>query len=109
VVLLFDVPLSSLAPAQLAALNELVVDRGGSVIVVAGDANALAGYATNPTTQGWLPFAAGAAVPPWRIWPGERPAVRVVPSPYGGRIDALRLGDDADTSDRAWQQLPPLY
>jgi hypothetical protein len=113
VLLLYDVPASALAADQWAAVNRLVSERGGSVVFIAGDSNCPGGYsaATLGSAINLLPFAADSisSPTPWRTWPGEWPAVHILPSSIGTRLDALRLSDDPEPIDRRWQQLPGMF
>jgi hypothetical protein len=108
VVLLFDVAVGSLDTAQWDAVNRLVTERGGSVILAAGDAHLPSEYAAGALTSSLLPYAGGNP-PAWRTWPGERPAFHLTPAPGAMKLDALRLGDSAESPERRWQQLPAFF
>jgi len=107
VIMLFDVAVDSLDAAQWGALSQLVKDRGGSVILVAGDAHLPAEYLQHPAASALLPIIGPA--PAWHISSGDRPGVHVIPSPGTNRVDALRLASGNEPMDRRWQQLPGMY
>jgi hypothetical protein len=64
-------------------------------------------YLQHPAASALLPIAGTPSA--WRISPGDRPGVHIVPSPGTNRVDALRLTSDNEPIDRRWQQLPGLY
>ncbi len=107
VVLLFDVGISSLDAEQWAAMRRLVTDLGGSVILIAGDAHVPGEYLGNPVTAALLPFTSPAPV--WQTWPGERPAVHLTPATLVEKIDAMQLGDEMETNEHRWEQLPAFF
>ncbi|HLL90204.1 MAG TPA: hypothetical protein VK324_12965, partial [Tepidisphaeraceae bacterium] len=106
VVVLADVPAAAVDDAQWDALNQLVAERGGSVIFMPGDVGRLAEYAARPLAQSLLPYRAEVK-PAWRVWPGERSGLRVVPAE--GRADALPLAEAPAESAKRWQALPPVF
>lgn len=108
VLLLFDVATGSLNTAQWDAVNRLVSERGGSAILVAGDAHLPAEYTAGALTSSLLPYA-GANPPAWRTWPGERPSFHLMPARGAMKLDALRLGDDVESPERHWQQMPAFF
>lgn len=105
VLVLSDVPETALDVNQWDAVRALLADRGGSVIVVAGNAFDVANYAHQPIARTLLPFH--DVRPIWKEWPGEQPAFHFVPTPSGER-ELLRLGNDADDV-RQWQELPGVF
>jgi hypothetical protein len=103
-IVLLDVPAEALSRAQWDALEQLVGQRGGSVVVCAGEF-APADYVDDPLTARLLPFGAGQR-PAWRTWPGGGANFRVAPP-------AARNADDADAAGGPdalddWRQLPPI-
>ena len=108
VILLFDVASGSLDTGQWDAVNRLVTERGGSVILIAGDAHLPGEYASTPLTSALLPYPANH-LPAWRTWPGERPAFHFMPAPGAQSLDALKFEEDSESTERRWQQLPPFF
>jgi len=106
-IVLSDIDASVLDAAQWDAISQLVTVRGGSVIVLANDERTLAGYALQPQAANLLPLRSGLRYA-WRTWSGERPTLRVVPSPDAA-ANVLRLDDDEAASRRRWQELPALF
>ncbi|HEY2586378.1 MAG TPA: hypothetical protein VGI81_11495 [Tepidisphaeraceae bacterium] len=104
VLILSDVPVGALDVNQWDAVRTLLMDRGGSVILIAGTTYPLADYAQQPIARTLLPFH--DVRPAWKEWPGEQPAFHFVPTPLGER-EALRLGAGPDA--RRWQELPGVY
>jgi len=100
VVILVDVPAEAIARPQWQAIEQLVRERGGSVILCAGQ-SVPEDYVDDPLTARLLPFGA-AQKPGWRTWPGGEPHFRVAPP-------SSHAGDEADDAPPdAWRQLPPL-
>lgn len=93
VVVLCDVPSAVLSSRQWEALDRLVRQRGGSVILMAG-AHLPLGYAQDSVAADWLPQDPQAAMS-WRIWPGGEPHFRLAPS---------RAAETAELV-RAWENL----
>jgi hypothetical protein len=92
---------------QWAAVDQLVRQRGGSVILIPGTAYPIAEYLEQPTAATLLlPFS--DARPTWKEWPGEQPAFHFVPTPLGERT-ALGLGDPHHPVARLWQELPGVF
>jgi hypothetical protein len=104
--ILSDVQVSALTPRQWDAINRVVSDHGGSVLLMASDPATLAGYAGNPLPGALLPWR-GESAPAWRTWPGEDAVFRVVPAEAAA--ETLPLSNDPDLSRRRWNQLPPLF
>ena len=75
VLVLADVPVAALDTGQWDAVYTLVEKRGGSVVLLAGDALAAADYADQPFARALLPWPAQVR-PAWRVWPGNRPITR---------------------------------
>jgi hypothetical protein len=112
VLVLDDVPVEALDADQWDAVyNKLVKERGGSVILVAGSDNAIAGYQSQIAASALLPFDPARVKPAWKVWPGEKPNFRVVPAAGWEKSDfgaMLRL-DNSDAGNRRWLELPALF
>lgn len=112
VVILCDAPASALRPEQWEALRKAVAQRGGSLILMAGQAHLPREY-TGDYLSEFLPYrrpgrgASGAVG--WRIWPGEEPEFRVVPAAGAPVGDVLALDEDAQISADRWISLPPVF
>jgi hypothetical protein len=107
VVILNDLSVRAMSEAHWDALHKLVTERGGSAILVAGDAHLPREYVQHLLLSDLLPWRAGTT-PQWRVWPGEQAVFRLVPSAEGASVEALRLGEGSAGLQR-WQHLPPLY
>jgi hypothetical protein len=109
VVILSDVRATDLSAAQREALLDLVTQRGGSVLLLAGDPDVLRGYEADPALAGLLPYRSGLEAS-WRVWPGDQPAFRPVPA---GGTEASPLagtwGGGPRESLERWLQLPALF
>lgn len=105
VIVLSDVSFQSLSADQWDAVNRVVGELGGSVIVIAGEQSAMAGLSTAALTSSLLPFHDPRAIA-WRRWNGDAPQFRFAPAPH---TDVLRLSDDPDESARRWSELPALF
>jgi hypothetical protein len=112
VLVLMDVPAAALDSRQWEAVNTLVRERGGSVILVAGDAHLPAEFGGSGLTAGLLPFDPQWVHPAWRASPAEGgPAggFQILPDPSSEQMDVLRLGKNAEDSLRQWEDLPGMY
>ena len=100
VMIVVDVPAEAVARSQWLAMEQLVRERGGSVILCAGQ-YLPDEYLDDALTARLFPFGA-VQRPGWRTWPGGEPHFRVAPP-------STHEGDDADAAPPdAWRQLPPL-
>ena len=114
VIILSDAPAKALSPEQWDAVRRAVVQRGASVILVAGTEHLPREYGVGPMAE-FLPYRRAAALGPgaavWRNWPGEDPEFRFVPAP--GLVDSdlgvLALAEDPSESWYRWNALPPVY
>jgi hypothetical protein len=107
VLILSDVPVTALSADQWVAVQRLLNERGGSVIMMAGDPSIAAAYASNPLAASLLPWR-GETTPAWRDWPGEDAVFRIVPA-GSNATDGLKLSSDADLNRSLWNQLPPVF
>lgn len=109
VLVLYDLPVEALDREQWYAVDRLVTQRGGSLIVVAGPGFNPASFVDQPLASALLPFNLQLEKKPaWRQWPGDRPSIRLTPGPEFLRSDLLRLSD-ADLANRRWQDLPGAW
>jgi len=107
VVILDDVDPSALRLDQWDAIGKLVTERGGGVIIVAGDDVSPARLGTQPVLADFLPWAA-AQSPVWETWAGESAGYRVLP-PEGESADVVKLAGDPEEDRRRWAQLPAIF
>jgi hypothetical protein len=117
VVILCDAPAASLTPDQWEAVRKMVVQRGGSLILMAGQAHLPREYSGDYLSE-FLPYrrqpsARGGGGPVgWRVWPGEEPEFRIVPAAGAPVGDVLALDEDAadpQASADRWVTLPPVF
>ncbi|MDB5331980.1 MAG: hypothetical protein JWP03_3131 [Phycisphaerales bacterium] len=110
VVVLFDVPVRALDGEQWEQVDRVAAVMGGSVVVVSGDARALADYPLQAKAFALLPYTLRYK-PASRVWPGEEPAFHFIPAARADGLDALRFtGEgDADAAPRRWGQLPGFF
>jgi hypothetical protein len=106
-VILDDVDPSALNADQWDAIGKLVTERGGGVIVIAGEDVPPARLATQPVLADLLPWPANQP-PAWQRWSGESPGYRLVP-PEGDASDVVKLSNDPEENRRRYDQLPPIY
>jgi hypothetical protein len=123
VIVLMDVPAAALDTRQWEAVNTLVRERGGSVILVAGDSHLPAEYGTSGLTAGLLPYDPQWVHPAWRVSPGRTGenasmgGFQLLPDPSAEGMEMLRLGgvggrtsgSAAEQSLRQWEELPGMY
>ncbi|MDP9172485.1 MAG: hypothetical protein M3O30_01285 [Planctomycetota bacterium] len=109
VLVLFDVPVSALSDAQWEAVYKLAVDRGGSVILVAGEDHLPLEYGRQKRAADLLPYFAGTSkAPVWRNWPGKDAGFHFALDQSALDLDALKLRDDI-ASDEAIAELTPFF
>lgn len=112
VVILCDAPVKALSSAQWDALRRMVAERGGSLILLAGQAHLPQEY-TGEFLSEFLPYRRparrGAPAAGWRTWPGEEPEFRIVPAPRSSAGDLLSLDDNSGISGDRWIGLPPFF
>jgi hypothetical protein len=107
VVVLDDVDPSALRLDQWDAIGKLVTERGGGVIVIAGDDVPPKRLGLPPMPPDLLPWPAGEA-PVWETWEGEAPGYRLLP-PSGDSSDVVKLSNDPEENRRRWTQLPAIF
>jgi hypothetical protein len=107
VIVLDDVDPQALKPEQWNAIDQLAGERGGGVIVIAGDDVPPARMELQTQLAELLPWPKLHA-PHWQTWQGELPGYRVLPA-AGQSSEVLKLSDDPDEDRRRWAQLPPLF
>jgi hypothetical protein len=116
VIILQDAPAKALSPEQWEAVRKNVAQRGGALILLAGQAHLPREY-TGDFLSEFLPFrrsasraaAAGPTGAVWRTWPGEEPEFRVVPAPGAPLTDALALDENPQAAADRWLTLPPVF
>jgi hypothetical protein len=121
VIILDDAPARALSPEQWEAVRRTVAQRGGSIILLAGQAHLPREY-TGDFLSEFLPYrrsgtvrgagvagSGGAAGAVWRVWPGEEPEFRVVPAQGAPLTGALALEDSPQASADRWLTLPPVF
>jgi len=108
VILLSDVRADSLSLEQSSAIERVVNERGGSVIIVPGDPKNLVELAAKPGIKSLLPFS-NVQDAAWRVWPGEEPYFLLDVAPGAEDSDAVRLADDPRTSARRWSELGGMF
>lgn len=105
VVVLGDIPPDTLAGGDMDALNRFVVDRGGTLVVVAGPAHMPHGFART-RLQELLPVDFRAD-PGYLSAPEE--SYRIALTAAGQRSVMLRLEATPEANDAAWEQVPEIY
>ena len=112
VIILCDAPVNALSSEQWEALRRMVAERGGSLILLAGQAHLPQEY-TGEYLSEFLPYRRparrGGIAPAWRTWPGEEPEFRIVPAPRSSAGEMLSLDDNAGISSDRWIALPPFF
>jgi hypothetical protein len=103
-VILGDVPRAAFSDAQLAALRRFVEDRGGSLLVIAGEQHMPFEFAGTPLE----------AVLPVEIASVPNPVLtddpfRIELTPEGRRSTIMMLEDDPLVSAHVWEHLPGMY
>ncbi len=105
---LFDLRTSALSDEQWDAVYRLVTERGGSVLLVAGDAHLPDEWVAHAVGGGLLPF------PPtekavWRVWPGKEAGFHLAVAPGAQNVDALKMDDTNRQPTQQWSALPPFF
>jgi uncharacterized membrane protein len=102
-VILGDVPATEFTPAQLTRIEELVRERGGSLLVLAGHQNALAKYVGTPIAN-ILPVKLQA-----EGWEAIDDTVHPVMTSKEGETTVATLEMPEEDNARLWAQVKPLY
>ena len=100
VLVMMDVRTWTLSDAQWDAVQQLVSERGGSVVLLTSDEEILREYEDHPVAAKLLPFDPVADVT-WRAWPGEQPRYSLVQAQWQGAI-----ADEGEAP--RWPKLPPV-
>jgi len=108
VIVLMDVPAVSLEPRQWQAVYRWVSQRGGNLILAAGEKHLPGEYGRGPVQSELVPWRGGTARPVWRVWAGEEPFFRLVPAAGAEGMDWLRL-DEGQEVAQGWYELPAMY
>jgi len=112
VVILCDAPVNALNSEQWDALRRMVAERGGSLILMAGQSHLPQEYLGEFLSE-FLPYRRparrGGPTAGWRTWPGEEPEFRIVPAPKSNAGDMLSLDDNSGISSDRWIGLPPFF
>jgi hypothetical protein len=101
ILMLGDVPRSYFSDAQLAAIRRFVEDRGGSLIVIAGEKHMPSEYRGTPI-EAVLPVV----VPPVPEQVVTDEPFPIVLTPEGRQDPLLRLAADPNENARIWSSLP---
>jgi hypothetical protein len=104
--ILSDVAPEALSDGQWNAVQQLVKDRGGSVMLLAGSAAMPTAYAQRLLLKELLPFPS-EVTPVWRSWPGEAAYFHLVPGAGARGVDAMKLSDDP--AEPRWPRLAAVY
>ena len=102
-VILGDVAASYFTPAQFARMEELVRERGGSFLLLAGQFNALAGYLGTPVAD-MLPVKLQAAG-----WEQVDDSVHPVVTSKGDEMTVVWLEVPRERNAALWALVRPLY
>lgn len=105
VVILGDVSARQLNQQSQEALRDFIVQRGGSLIIVAGQNDMPAGFTGEPLEQ-ILPVESDPSFMP------ERLGYRVEMTAEGKSMDAMRLVDDLSSTEQVWRESSrslPIY
>jgi len=106
VLILGDVDLSYLHPGALEAVCKFVGDRGGGLILIAGDRHNPSSLAATPLEE-LLPveWEEGGPV----IEASPRDGFLIEPTRQGRAMPMFQLADRGDVSDDVWPDLPGLH
>lgn len=102
-VILGDVDANFFTPEELSLLEELIRDRGGSLLVLCGPMHTPASYVDTPV-ETMLPvrFAAGEK------WEEISDSVFPMLTPEGRNSMVMTLENDKTENDRTWSRVAPL-
>ena len=92
-----------LAQEQMRSLRTFVADRGGTLILIAGNGSMPAAFAKTELAE-LIPLQLGEAGPPV-----DRQGYRITPTGEGARHVALRQDVDPAQSQAIWKSFAPIY
>jgi len=102
-VILGDVPASYFTPAQLSRMEQLVRERGGSLLVLPGHQNPLSTYIGTPI-EGVLPVRLQP-----EAWESVDDMVHPTVTSKGDEMTVVTLEMPADRNAARWARVRPLY
>lgn len=102
-IILGDVDVEFFTPEELALLEELIRDRGGSLLVLCGPMHTPAAYADTPV-ETMLPVRFESE----GKWEEISESVFPVLTPDGRNSMVMTLENDKTDNDRAWSRVAPL-
>jgi hypothetical protein len=105
VIILGDIPRDMLAPADWAAIEKFVVDRGGTLVVIAGPTHMPHKFADTPL-NGMLPVEFRSSQ---EYQSAPETSYRIALTEAGQRSIMLRLEGTPEANDHAWEQVPEVY
>ena len=100
IVVLGDVPRSAFTDVQIEAMRRFVEDRGGSMLIIAGEEHMPQDYAGTPL-EAVMPVVIGPSPDPLR---SEEP-FQWQRTPEGKRSPIMQLEDNSADNDAAWDSL----
>jgi hypothetical protein len=107
VIVLDDLDPALVKPEQWDAIDKVVGQRGGGVIVIAGNDVPPTRLAEQSVLASFLPWPSSKP-PQWETWEGESAGYRLLP-PANDPSDATRLSADPEENRRRWAQLPGMF
>ncbi|HVT88155.1 MAG TPA: hypothetical protein VHD56_04830 [Tepidisphaeraceae bacterium] len=105
-VILSELPAAGLNARQWDALNQLLRQRGGSVLIATGQPAIAAGYASHPTGGGLVPWRP-ESMPSLRSWPGQEPVFHMVPAAEA--IQYPPWQSNWGEYPVSWDELPAMF
>jgi hypothetical protein len=108
VFILYDVPPACLSDEQWDLIHRSIKDRGGSAILLAGNAAMPGTWSRHVLLSSLLPYRT-ESLPTWRVWPGEEPSFRIEPTARERDLDLFKLSDNPDEALARWQTLPAMF
>ncbi len=108
VVVLGDLQPAGLGQQAALDLKEFVEERGGGLMIVAGDRLGCGAWIDTPL-EPLLPFAPDKLPPAASREKVFTEPLRVLPTPLGKTVSFLQLADTAAANEETWQHLPPIF